>query len=254
MSNGISETMTSPPLIVRTQKRTRILSDVTAVEYGALDQSLARICPTDLLEDAPCWALVVWCRPHVNDIGVTTVGQLSPGATVPHVQSPARRCNVVGTFFNEESALDGLERATRVIQNILVFGTPATNQDHASVSVDIDAIRTNFTLDLRDLMNGGREEHRRRLHASMDAALGNREPRVIDLDGEGGDPAPVAFPETFDTAGISEAIQGLENDLLSGMGVPEEILTPQAGVRAAQEELARRSVMSNPPRDARERR
>lgn len=221
-----------------------------------MTQHLAKITPIDLLSDAPPWALVCWTRPHPNDIGVATVSSLSPGCTVPHVQNPARRCNVIGTFYEEDAVYAALDLATETLTTLVIFGTPATNGTDHAVLHDVTAIRNALTLDLRDLIAQGRDEHLKRLRASQGQVL-NREMRVIDLDGEGGDPAPVTdFPQ-FEPASVAtdfqETYEEMQQAMYDGLGVPAELFdgpSTESSIRAAQEELARRS--QRPPRDPRD--
>lgn len=221
-----------------------------------MTQHLAKITPIDLLSDAPPWALVCWTRPHPNDIGVATVSSLSPGCTVPHVQSPARRCNIIGTFYEEDAVYAALDLATETLMTLTLFGTPATNgTDHAALT-SVQSLRQLMTLDLRELIQQGREEHLKRLRGSQGQVL-NREMRVIDLDGEGGDPAPVVdFPPLeLPSVGtdFQETYEEMQQAMYDGLGVPAELFdgpSTESSIRAAQEELARRS--QRPPRDPRD--
>lgn len=238
---------------------------MTAVEIGTLDERLARCCPVDMLADAPLWALVIWCRPHPNDVGLVTMGSLTPGSQVPHVQNPARRCNVVGTFFDEDAARGALDIATETLTSLILFGTPASNgSDHASLAaVNLNNVREMFTVDLRELMEAGRAEHVKRLRVAFGEPIGNREHRVIDLDGDAGDPAPESHipfpPDPMDGLDFNAVTAEAQAELLRGMGIPEHVLrgttapvAAMTSVRAAQDELARRSQRpSREPRDAR---
>ena len=227
-----------------------------------MTQHLAKITPIDLLADAPPWTLVCWTRPHPNDIGVATVSSLSPGCTVPHVQSPARRCNVIGTFYEEDAAYAALDLATETLTTLTLFGTPAANGTDPAVIASVQSIRQILTLDLRELMRQGHEEHVKRLRGSQGQVL-NREMRVIDLDGDAGDPAPQQ-PDLSEWASfgapsmgqqdVNSHFEDLQASLYEGLGVPAELFEGEpataSSIRAAQEELARRS--QRPPRDPRD--